>query len=111
MVGGVTWAGTWFFAAAHRSWWGWVPGAVMFVGGGLLFWWGFKSPDPKRLALAWLDDSLHEAQVIQNHSPADFEVRWRQWSRDTYSVLLRWLGEDAANRFRPPVAPPPASGF
>jgi hypothetical protein len=91
MVGGITWAASWYFAAANPSAWRLLPAVAMFIVGLGLILWMLRHPDPRKAVLSQLNrlmfsnsgTPLLKAPPANVHSPQELF----QWQIDELSIL------------------------
>lgn len=88
MVGGITWAASWYFAANSPSAWRLIPAAGMFVIGLGLVCWMLRRPDPRKIVLARLNALISDGAALLFHRGPEFELRHSDWIASVIAVLV-----------------------
>jgi hypothetical protein len=100
MVGGVTWAASWYFAGGNPSAWRLAPAVAMFVLGLGAIVWTLRRNLRKELQ-GRLDEFLAAGKAVIAHPGFDNELRRREWTAAVLFLLSRAIEPETADTFVP----------
>jgi len=100
MVGGVTWAASWYFAGGNPSAWRLAPAVAMFVLGlGAVVWTLHRNL--RKELLGRIDEFLAAGKAVISHPGFDNELRRREWTAAVLFLLSRAIEPETADQFVP----------
>jgi hypothetical protein len=104
MVGGITWAASWYFAAANPSAWRLLPAVAMFIVGLGLILWMLRHPDPRKAVLSQLNRLMFEGGVLLFHQGQEQDVRHREWNAQVTALVIHAFSNSGTPLLKAPPA-------